>query len=182
MRDRIKTLFLGLMFLTVGSVPAVAAAQPYPYLNQNGGVAPAQLACAASLAQVRAGEAVSFVATGGTSPVFNWATRDHAYLNTGRQLTLVLHAPGTHTVTVSAGIQTASCAVTVLPAQVSTAPTTQAYSYPVTHFAAQYMPGLPNTGFAPITTASVVFAVVLLMAAGLFVSPYVKRTLAATFR
>ena len=58
----------------------------------------------------------------------------------------------------------------------------QTYAYPVTHLAAQYVPSMPNTGFEPLTATAFAFAAVLLIGAGIFVLPYVQRTLASTFR
>lgn len=58
----------------------------------------------------------------------------------------------------------------------------QTYAYPVTHLAAQYVPSMPNTGFEPLTATAFAFALALLIGAGIFVLPYVQRTLASTFR
>ena len=49
---------------------------------------------------------------------------------------------------------------------------------PVT-IVSKYVPTLPNTGFAPISSASVAFALVLLLAAAGLVFPYVRKALAA---
>ncbi len=182
MYTRLLTLIVAAFSFVVVLVPGTAAAQYYPSYMYYPPTVQAPLACSVSVAEVRAGDSVSFVATGGYGGAFNWATPERTYLNIGPTLTVALYVPGVQTVTVSSGVQTASCTVRVLPSFGSGASVQQVPSYPVTYFAAQYIPSLPNTGFAPLTAASFGFAAVLLIAAGLFVSPYVKRTIVATFR
>jgi len=173
------------VFVAVTLMPITASAQSYPYANQYYSTAttPAYISCNANVPSVRAGQPVIFTSTGGWGGIYNWTTSERTYYNIGPTMTAVLNNPGLQTVTVSAGQQAASCTVNVLPASATaSAPVTQITHYPVTYFTAQYIPGLPNTGFEPITATAIGFAAVLLVAAGLFVSPYVKRTLASTFR
>lgn len=166
------------------AAPIAVSAQvyyPYAYNYQNTAPLPTYLSCSANVTTVRAGETVVFTAVGGLSNIYNWVTPERTYFNVGSQLSVVLYAQGWQTVTVSAGAQSASCRVQVLPPSGVTVPVTHIYNYPVTYFTSQYIPGMPNTGFEPITTTVLGFATVLLVAAGLFVSPYVKRTIASTF-
>jgi len=180
----LKTVFAGSVLSVLFTVvPAVALAQTYPYAyTYYPTPVPQQLSCVASASTVHAGEAVTFTASGGWGEVYNWATPERTYLNVGRQITVALFVPGVHSVVVSAGPQTAACSITVTNVGGTTGPVVQHPTYPVTYFASQYVPNLPNTGFAPLTALSFAFATVLLIAGGLFISPYVKRTLASTFR
>ncbi|MEK7612568.1 MAG: hypothetical protein AAB449_00250 [Patescibacteria group bacterium] len=44
---------------------------------------------------------------------------------------------------------------------------------------AMYIPHLPNAGFAPLSGASITFAVVVLVAAAIAAYPYVRKTVTA---
>ena len=53
-------------------------------------------------------------------------------------------------------------------------------SQPNVTYSASYVPTtLPNTGFAPLSIESVTLSLVLLIAAGVFILPYVRKTFAA---
>ncbi len=181
----LKFLFAGsVLSLLLGVAPMAAFAESYyPYNYNTYYPTPTQqLTCSSSASTVRAGETVTFTASGGWSAVYNWSTPERTYLNVGSQISIALFVPGTHSVVVSAGPQTAACSITVVGSVGTPGPVVQQPTYPVTYFAAQYVPGLPNTGFAPLEAVSAALAVVLLISAALFATPYVKRTLASTFR
>lgn len=55
------------------------------------------------------------------------------------------------------------------------------YQQPVT-YVAKYVSALPNTGFAPITPGMIVLSIVLLISAGIFILPYVRKTITAIIR
>jgi hypothetical protein len=57
----------------------------------------------------------------------------------------------------------------------------QQYQQPVTYLA-NYVPALPNTGFEPMSAATVAFAVVLLIAVGILTYPYVRKAFAVITR
>lgn len=140
---------------------------PYPYANT-------QLVCSPSYQQVAAGQPVTFSAAGGTG-TYSWSSADRTFNNVGQNLTTTLQTTGAQTVIVSSGSQTATCTVNVIaPAG--------AISYPGPTLTPTYVPALPNTGFAPQNGAAFAFASVLLLAAGIFLFPYVRKAATALSR
>lgn len=150
------------------------------------------LSCAPSYQTVAAGSAATFTAVGGSSSNYNWVTPNRTYLGVGSKLSVVLQSYGTQTVVVTSGGQSATCTVNVgsgptypvisgitpvvatptVAAVVSGAPVVTSYK----------VPALPNTGFAPLDTASFAFAVVLLLGTGVFVLPYVRKAFVTVLR
>ena len=142
----------------------------YPYNNCYYPPANTQLTCSPAVQAVRLGSTASFVANGGGG-AYNWVTSDRTYLNVGPQLNVVLSTVGRQTVYVSNGYQTASCSVDVYSSGVVLGDSTKA-------------PGLPNTGYAPNTLATVLAllgAFVAFPLAVRFAFPYAKNAALAIF-
>lgn len=53
---------------------------------------------------------------------------------------------------------------------------------PFVTISSEYIPALPNTGFAPLDAAGLAFAAVLLFAVGLAVFPYVRQAVVTLAR
>jgi len=49
-------------------------------------------------------------------------------------------------------------------------------------YSATYVPALPNAGFAPLTPGMFVLSAVLLITAGAFILPYVRKTITSLSR
>lgn len=141
---------------------------PYnPYYPNN-----TTLTCSPSYQQTALGGTVNFLAEGGTG-LYSWNTGDRSYVNAGQTISATFQTSGTHAVSVTSGIQTATCSVYVLyplgtrygqPANGGIS--SSLYGYPV----------LPSTGFGPQDGAAIAFAFAALIAAGYVVAPYVRRT------
>jgi len=171
------------------------AVTPYPYTYTH-----TVLACAPAYQTVTLGQSASFTAIDGAG-TYNWSTPDRVYLAVGPRLTHVPRTSGVQTVNVTSGTQTAVCTLNVLPvngpvAQVSTtvvtpaapvyySPTSVSIPASVTSapaqtptYAATYVPkALPNTGFEPVSATQWAFAFAVLLAAGIFSAPYVRKTI-----
>ena len=79
---------------------------------------------------------------------------------------------------VSNGVQTASCTVNVTNFGATTVQYPSTTSASPLSLVSNYIPALlPNTGFEPLSSAALAFAVVLLLGAGIFVYPYVKKAI-----
>lgn len=144
------------------------------------------LTCSPSYQTVNIFSPVTFNAYGGAG-TYNWSTPDRSFINVGSRLSVVLQSVGTQTVIVSSGSQSATCTVNVVgggtpvvyPGQIypgQTYPSGIPQIAPATSVV--YVPKLPNTGFAPIDSASIAFALVLLFAASLVSLPYARKALA----
>ena len=167
----------------------------YPY---NNGYFP-PLTCTPSGETVTIGQNVTFTATGGQFSQYNWsnsAQPNQTSYNIGTSYTTTLLSPGTQTITVYNGSQTATCSINVVgypvtgyngyngytgyntyPAvTVGTVYPSNVYS-PVT-VTPTYIPSLPNTGFAPIDGATLATVLALLFAAALATYPYVRKAFA----
>lgn len=151
---------------------------PYPYQQQ-------PLTCQANLVSAALGQSVTFRALGGGGGTYNWSTAYQNYPNVGPALTVAFQASGAQVVTVTSGPQTAQCTVNVTttyypgyqnpgyPTYTNPTPSyTTAYpTYPITY------PRYPSSGFAPADMATAMaFATVMLVAAGIILAPYVRRT------
>jgi hypothetical protein len=157
---------------------------PYPYNYYNN----IPLTCAPSYQTVNLGQTVTFTAQGGNYSQYNWTTPSNTYLNAGQTLNVPLLSTGTQTITVSNGQGIATCTVNVVPsgAPVSVInPINPIYptNYPTNNYGVSvtpvYVPRLPNTGFAPMSSAEAASAVALLIAAALIVLPYVRQAFTA---
>ena len=154
---------------------------PYPYPNPY----TQPLTCRTLTPTVGLGQQASFEAVGGAGGTYNWATAYQNYPNIGRVLTTSFQASGSQVVTVTNAAQTATCTVNVtnvytpVPITYPASPVYPSYpgyssSYPSVY--QNYYPQLPRTGFGPKdSTMGAAFAVVLLIAAGLAVTPYVRK-------
>lgn len=138
---------------------------PYPYPYQN-----TQLVCSPAYQNAAAGAPVTFSAAGGMG-AYSWTTPNRTFNNVGPNLTTTLQTTGTQTVIVTSAGQTAVCTVNVLA---SGGP----ISYPGPTYPTvvpTYVPALPNTGFAPQNGAAFAVAFALLLSAGIFFFPYVRK-------
>ena len=167
---------------------------PYPY-----SAAP-QLTCRTDTPTVGLGQAARFTAIGGVGGTYNWYANGQNFPNSGPVLTTTFSGSGTQTVQVTNAAQTATCVVTVTtnyyPQPMPTptypaAPQYPNYTYPTYQSGYPYAyptitsvayPRLPNAGFAPLESAQLAFAVVLLMGAGIAAFPYARKAFALAVR
>ena len=166
----------------------------YPY--STGYVAP--LTCNPSGQTVTIGQNVTFTAQGGEFSQFNWSNSNqpnNTRYNIGRTYTTALLSPGTQSITVTNGAQSAICTVTVVGYPIAgynynNYPTNYPGStiapigsvYPAVTVTPSYIPRLPNTGFAPIDAASLAMALAFIFAATLAAYPYARKAFAITLR
>ena len=172
-----------------GAYSSAPTLYPYPYAN------PAMF-CAPAYQTVTLGQTATMTAVNGAG-AYNWSTADQTYLGVGPLLNIAPRAAGVQTVNVTSGTQTVTCTLNVVAANgpVSfthpTAPSTPntpvvvtttsgvssiASAKPALTLNATYIPALPNTGFAPVGSLQFAFALVVLLAAGIVVAPYVRKT------
>lgn len=141
------------------------------------------LSCSAYNYTVPAGTIATFNATGGGG-TYDWMADGRTYLNVGPTFTHTYFTPGQQTVTVSSGGRTAVCSVQVGP-QLQYGYTAPSYpSVPTNYLPNPYLtsyriPGLPNTGFAPVDWAALGGAGALVMLMGWAFYPYAKRAFTA---
>lgn len=145
------------------------------YYNNGNYTNPAnQLLCTPSTQTVYRGDVVSFNAQGGNSN-YTWATADRTYLNVGPSLNVRLLSSGDQAVYVTSGYQTATCTVRVLPSTYQSGGVVLGDSTKA--------PGLPNTGFAPMSlsmTLLTLFASIIAIGfAFLALYPYARRTVSS---
>ncbi len=174
--------------------PSYGSYNPYPTLFPYQSYQP--LTCQTLTPTVGLGQQASFNAIGGAGGTYNWATAYQNYPNVGPTLTTAFQASGVHTVTVTNASQTASCVITVntnyapvnpINPPAYTTPGYTGYAYGAYNTQPSYTsvvyPRLPSTGFGPkdISTG-IAFATVLLITAGLMLSPYVRKTVTALSR
>lgn len=169
---------------------------PYPYPYNY--VQP--LTCRTDTPTVGLGQQARFSAVGGVGGTYNWFAESQTHFNVGPVFNKSFNSSGTHTVQVTNAAQTATCVVTVTNTYYPQ-PTTPAYVYPYgsttypyggTSYTAPYQPTytstyypyprFPNTGFEPITSAQLAFAVVLLMGAAIAAYPYARKAFALAVR
>jgi len=162
-------------------------ATPYQYQNYQ------PLTCQTVTPTVGLGQQASFNAVGGQGGTYNWSTAYQNFPNVGPTLTTSFQASGSQVVTVTNASQTATCNVNVTNAY-TPAPTTYPYGYNGVTYPSTYSntyptytsvayPQLPRTGFGPKDMATgAAFAVVLLIAAGVVVAPYVRKTVTTLSR
>lgn len=136
---------------------------PYPYPYAGG------LTCSPSRQSVPAGSTATFYAQGGAG-TYTWTTIDRTYSNVGPVLNVLLPAFGSQNVSVTSGGQTATCTVVVTGGSYVSPSTGSGYAIP------SVITYLPNTGFEPVRGASYAFAILLLIAASIFIYPHVRST------
>lgn len=133
-----------------------------------------QLLCTPATQTVYRGDVASFNAQGGSSS-YTWATADRTYLNVGPSLNVRLLSSGDQAVYVTSGYQTATCLVRVLPSTYQ--------SGGVVLGDKTTAPGLPNTGFAPmslsVTLLTLFASIVAIGFAFLALYPYARRTVSS---
>ena len=150
----------------------------------------AQVACSPAYQTVALGQSATVTATGGSGGLYNWTTPERSYVGAGPVFTTQLQSTGMQMVTVSSGVNTqaATCTVNV----VGTPPaTTYPYIHP-TYPASAYIdsgvvvanetPALPNTGVEPLSVGAVAATLVGLVALGIFLLPYVRKTITTVLR
>jgi hypothetical protein len=172
----------------------------YPYNYNYPYVQP--LTCQTVTPTVALGQSATFRALGGAGGTYNWSTAYQNYPNVGPSLTIAFQASGAQSVTVTNAAQTATCTINVTtsfyPVPTSTTYPTYPNTYPGTTYPGTYpgsvyptqtqtyypaYPGLPRTGFAPRDLSTgIAFAAVLLIAAGLALSPYARKAVAIISR
>jgi hypothetical protein len=155
--------------------PYYNAPQPYPYPYTN-----TTLSCTPASQTVGFMQTATFTATGGSGP-YTWATSNQTYQGIGPVLNVSLPTTGLQAVTVSSGGQSATCTVNIVPgttsAQVQAYPTTP--SAPLGITLTQVPPTIPNTGYEPLSSASIAFALAALVAVAIVAFTYVKQAFAA---
>lgn len=151
--------------------PSASGCVP-PSVQYKGPFGPTILTCTPAYQTISAGQSATFTAKGDGSS-YNWKTVDRTTLNTGNSFTTVFQTTGVQTVMVQSGTQVASCTVNVVAAAAG----------PITYQGApslvsNFIPAtLPNTGFGPQESAMLAFALVLLIGAGIYVAPYVRKAI-----
>lgn len=159
----------------------------YPYPIQ-----PQPLTCVSAYQTVPIGQTATFRAQGGVGGTYNWFANGRTYANVGPTFNTIIESTGQHLVTVTNGAQTATCSVTVTASSISYYPNYPVYpgyqpTYPTytqpTYSATYYSyPRYPNTGFEPQSAMGVAFAAVLLIAAAIALTPYVRKSFALAVR
>ena len=177
-----KIGFFGLAALIFSLLifPAAVSAQSYyydSYYHRGGDVV-----CVPEQQTVVEGQRAYFVAYGGDGE-YDWEADGRRYRDAGSRFSHVFDDEGTERVEVRSDGETDTCRVRVVERSSyyypPTYPTYPTYTPPVT-VAATYVPkGLPNTGFPPISSAALAFALVLLFGVGLAVTPYAKKIVTA---
>lgn len=162
---------------------------PYPYPYS----APV-LQCAPATQTVGLGQSATFSVQGNAGGPFTWATSDRTYQAViGPTFTTTFANTGTQLITVTNNTQTAVCAVDVVAGAVPAGYAASAYVPPAATYPATYpvapsadvsvtnypAPGLPNTGFAPISPTQVAVLLSILTALGFALAPYVRKTIVA---
>ncbi len=149
---------------------------PAPVFPYQGSYGQYVLTCSPSYQTVAAGQPATFTAAGGSSNSYTWTTTDRTTLNVGASFSTVFQSTGVQTVMVNNGVQTANCTINVA------ANGAAGITYPGTPtITSNYIPAfLPNTGFGPQDSAVLAFALVLLIGAGIYTAPYVKRAISIT--
>lgn len=149
---------------------------PAPVVPYQGPYGQSVLTCSPSYQTVAAGQPATFTAAGGSPNSYTWTTTDRTTLNISNSFTTVFQSTGVQTVMVNNGVQIANCTVNVVAN--GAAPIT----YPgIPSITSNYIPAsLPNTGFGPQDSAVLAFALVLLIGAGIYTAPYVKRAISIT--
>lgn len=156
---------------------------PYnPYLNQY-----QPLSCQTVTPNVALGQNATFNAVGGQGGTYNWSSAYQNYPNVGPTLTIGFQSSGSQVVTVTNAAQTATCTVNVSntysPTTVSPIYTNTGYSGAYPNYTYTVYPRLPSTGFGPKDLSmGIAFASVLLIAAGIAFTPYVRKTVASISR
>lgn len=171
----------------------------YPYnYNWNNWYTPA-LSCHTDTPRVGLGQTARFVAQGGVGGTYNWYADSNNFPNAGPVLTTTFNSTGSKLVKVTNAAQTATCAIEVVNGYVAPYPNSsftyptyynQGYNtypvygstYPTVTYQASVYPRLPNTGFEPVSSAQMAFAVVLLMGVAIASYPYARKAFALALR
>ncbi len=174
-----KTGLFGLLALLAVLFPSFAFAQYYPYSYDH---YDDDVSCFPETQTIEEGELAYFVAYGGDGE-YDWRAENHSYNNRDRFFSHRFDDKGTETVRVTSDGESDTCRVRVVDERDHYYPSYPAYpaapiyTQPV-NITTTYIPkGLPSTGFPPVSSAALAFAVVLLLGAGLAVTPYAKKTL-----
>lgn len=152
-----------------------------PVLQYVGPMGQEPLSCAPATQTVHFGQPVTLTAFGGTPGGYNWVTPNRTFQNVGTKLTTTLDSTGLQSVKVTNGVQTAVCTVNVLAGGIITPYAAETSVYLGSSYIAApavYAPGLPNTGFAPTSTASSAVALLLVCALVVLLYPYAKKAFA----
>ncbi len=151
-----------------GTAGCVAPVVPY-----QGPYGQSVLSCSPSYQTIGAGQPATFTASGGTPGGYNWTISSRTSLNVGASFTTIFQTTGTQTVIVSNGVQNATCTINVV---VGAVPINYIGSSP--SITTNYIPAyLPNTGFGPVSSSVLAIALALLLSAGIFFFPYVRKAL-----
>lgn len=170
------------------ALPAWGVARSYeaPYLS-----------CASSYPVVSVGNAGRFHVVTNVQGPFMWVANDEDYgvYDAGVEFVTPFTHTGQQQVTVVWGSKRASCYVDVVPtpgfgepyaAPVFGGQIYETYGYggygPNVTLSSVVYPRLPNAGFAPLTTAALAFAIVLLLGAIIALYPHAKKAFAIVTR
>ena len=171
-----------------------------PYQYQYAPVLRGPLTCTAVNQTAIVGQAVRFVAQGGTN-VYSWVVLDGNYQASGSELDVSFNNPGVQFARVTSGAEVTTCRVSVVgqatpPGHMyvptyTTDPTygqyTQLTQYvapashplPPANLVSHYVPTLPNTGLEPKTALQLALALIALVAVGVLMTPYIRRVVRA---
>lgn len=174
-----KTLrVIGLSTLVLGAMSPLCASAQYFYSPHYGD----DVVCVPESQTVVEGETAYFLAYGGDGD-YDWQTEGHTYRDRGSRFSHVFDDRGTERVTVKSDGESDTCRVTVVERSYNYYPPTFTHAFPPVTVAATYIPSaMPNTGFPPVSSASLAFAVVLLFGVGLALTPYAKKAITTAGR
>lgn len=172
---------------SVGNYFGYPSVSPYPYSYTL-----PSLSCRTDTPVVALGQSARFTAIGGVGGTYNWSTGSKNFPNVGPVLTTSFEGSGSQAVTVTNASQSATCAITVTTSyypqpQIPTSPVynigAPAYVSPYQPILTSYVnPRFPNTGFAPVTSAQIAFALVLTLGAAIAAYPYARKALTIAVR
>jgi len=176
-----KKVLLALAALGVVALPLAASAQSYYYPYQYDRHYDRDVVCLPTTQTIEEGQVAYFLAYGGDGD-YDWQAEGRTYRDRGSSFSHRFDDEGTERVRVTSDRESDTCTVRVVERShyyPPTYPTYPTYTPPVT-VAATYVPkGLPNTGFPPVSSAALAFAVVLLFGVGLALTPYAKKIVTA---
>ena len=183
-----KTGLCGLA-IVLGAVllPTITFAQsyyPYDYYQYSNN-RDRDVECIPEQQTIGEGQTAYFIAYGGDGD-YDWTADGRTYRDRGTRFAHEFDDKGTERVTVRSDGETATCRVRIVDrsdyySPYSIYPASPIYTQPV-NITTTYVPqAMPNTGFPPVSSAAFAFAVVLLLGAGLVLTPYAKK-LTATWR
>lgn len=159
------------------ATPLLASAQSHHYSYRGDDVV-----CVPERQTVVEGEVAYFLAYGGDGD-YDWEAEGRTYRDRGSRFSHRFDDEGTERVTVESDGESDTCRVTVVERGGYYSGGYFNHVIPPVVVSATYVPSrLPNTGFPPVSSASLAFAAVMLFGVGLALTPYARKLLASAGR